>query len=352
MKKVLLIEDDQVMRENTSEILELANFKMRTASNGKEGIHQVKIFQPDLIICDIMMPDLDGYGVLHMLSRDPSTSTIPFIFLSAKTEKSEIRKGMELGADDYLTKPYDETDLLNAIEMRLKKAELFKNIFSKDINGLNDFLDNARGLKSLETLSKEKKIVRYKKRQVVFHEGDIPQYLYFISKGKVKTYRTHDEGKEYITDVLNEGDFFGLNPLFENKVYSDSAIVLEDSEISKIAKDDFLSLVYKNRDVAAQFIKMLSNNVDQSERQMLSLAYDSVRKRTAEALVNLEARYSVEGVTNTEISVSREDLAGMAGTATETVIRCLGDLKEDNLICVRGRKIIVTNLKGLKEVQY
>jgi CRP-like cAMP-binding protein/FixJ family two-component response regulator len=351
MKKILLIEDDTVMRENTAEILELANFDIQTAENGKKGVTLAKEFCPDIIICDIMMPELDGYGVLHMLSKEPSTSAIPFIFLTAKAEKSEVRKGMELGADDYLTKPFEETELLNAIEMRFKKVESFKKKFSQDLDGLDQFLDSARGLKELEALSQEKRIVKYKKKQIVFHEGDKPQYLYFISKGKVKTYKMHDDGKEYVTNVSKAGDFFGLTPLFENKPYSDSAILLEDSEVKKIPKEDFLSLIYKNRDVAAQFMKILSSNVDEREKQLLSLAYDSVRKRTAEVLVNLEKRYSVEGNSETEIVVTREDLAGMAGTATETVIRCLSDFKEDNLIEARGRKIVVLNLEGLKEVQ-
>jgi CheY-like chemotaxis protein len=94
MKKILIIEDDQTMRENTAEILELAQFKVFTAPNGKIGSMMAKEVKPDLIICDIMMPELDGYGVLHVLAKDPKTASIPFIFLTAKAEKSEIRKGM------------------------------------------------------------------------------------------------------------------------------------------------------------------------------------------------------------------------------------------------------------------
>jgi DNA-binding response OmpR family regulator len=134
MKKLLLIEDDQIMRENTAEILELSNFKVEVAENGKVGVKKAKEFNPDLIVCDIMMPELDGYGVLHMLSRDPSTSTIPFIFLTAKAEKSDIRRGMELGADDYLTKPFEEMDLLNAIDARLKRHEKVNTQINQDSN--------------------------------------------------------------------------------------------------------------------------------------------------------------------------------------------------------------------------
>jgi len=126
MKKILLIEDNDDIRENTAEILELANYKVVTAPNGKVGIETALAEQPDLIVCDIMMPVLDGYGVLHALHKNEAVKNIPFIFLTAKTERSDLRRGMELGADDYITKPFSGTELLNAIEGRIKKADLLK----------------------------------------------------------------------------------------------------------------------------------------------------------------------------------------------------------------------------------
>jgi DNA-binding response OmpR family regulator len=116
--KILLIEDNPEMRENTTEILELADFVVISAPDGKMGVEAAKAENPDLIICDIMMPVMDGYEVLNELSREEKTSVIPFIFLTAKAERNDLRKGMELGADDYLTKPFDDRELLNAIEVR------------------------------------------------------------------------------------------------------------------------------------------------------------------------------------------------------------------------------------------
>ncbi|MBS1618837.1 MAG: response regulator, partial [Bacteroidetes bacterium] len=130
MKKILLIEDNADVRENTAEILELAKFQVVTAANGKIGVDMAIKEKPDLIICDIMMPELDGYGVLHMLGRQTETASIPFIFLTAKTERADIRKGMEMGADDYLTKPFDDIELLNAIETRFRKNDLVKKEFA------------------------------------------------------------------------------------------------------------------------------------------------------------------------------------------------------------------------------
>lgn len=351
MKKILIIEDDKAVRENTAEILELAGYKTATAENGKKGTQIVKDFLPDLILCDIMMPELDGYGVLQSLLKDPLTLSIPFIFLTAKTEKSEVRKGMELGADDYLTKPFEETDLLNAIETRLKKSESLKKKFSQTLQGLHDFLDQARGLNELSQLSLKKPLVNYKKKELVFNEGETPYHLFFLNKGKVKTFKGHNEGKEYLTQVYAAGDFFGYAPLLQNTSYSDSAMTLEDCEIYKIAKEDFTSLLYKNRDVAAQFIKMLSNHVTERERQLLSLAYDSVRKRVAQTLLLLAKKFQASSKKNLKVSVNREDLANMAGTATETVIRCLSELKAEQLIDIQGREIFLLNEIGLEELE-
>jgi CRP/FNR family transcriptional regulator, polysaccharide utilization system transcription regulator len=350
MKKILIIEDDTVMRENTAEILELAQYQVTTAPNGKKGSLLAKEIKPDLIICDIMMPELDGYGVFHVLSKDPITASIPFIFLTAKAEKSEMRKGMDLGADDYLTKPFEDTELLNAIEARLKKNDLLKKEFSRNIQGLNHFFEEAGGIKELETLSKNRPASQYKKKEIIFHSGDNPHYLYFLNKGRIKTYKTHADGKEFITNVYKEGDFFGHVSLFDQKAYTDSALVQEESEIYKIPKEDFLALVYKNAEVAAQFIKMLSNQVDGQEKQLLRMAYDTVRKRTAEALLQLLKNFPHKGKIDS-ISFTREDLASMAGTATETVIRCLAEFKEDKFIEVKGREIIILNQKGLEEIQ-
>ena len=108
MKKILIIEDNEDIRSNTAEILELSNYKVTVAENGKAGVSKALENLPDLVICDIMMPELDGYGVLHALQRNDATKNIPFIFLTAKTERNDMRKAMDLGADHYLTKPFED----------------------------------------------------------------------------------------------------------------------------------------------------------------------------------------------------------------------------------------------------
>ncbi len=121
MNRILVIEDDDPVRENIVDLLTAEGYYPIQARDGEEGAHLAWEWLPDLIVCDILLPHLDGYGVLAKLSRDPATATIPFIFLTALGSQDQIRKGMGLGADDYLTKPFNLNDLLKSIEIRLQK---------------------------------------------------------------------------------------------------------------------------------------------------------------------------------------------------------------------------------------
>lgn len=345
-KTILLIEDNDEVRENTAEILELADYTVIPAANGKLGVEEAKKHKPDLIICDIMMPELDGYGVLHVLSKNPDTAGIPFIFLTAKADRADFRKGMNMGADDYLTKPFEETELLEAIEVRLKRAELVIARFDKSEEGLNAFLDSARGLTELQNLSIDRKKRNYKKKETVFFEGDYPNCLFFVNQGKVKTIKTDDYGKELVTDLYGAGDFLGYLPLLEGESYKESAVAIEDAELSMIPKEDFTNLITRNKDVAHKFIKLLSNNIAEKEERLLKLAYGTVRERTAEALLDLKEKHAEPDTE--DIRISREDLASIVGTATESLIRTLSEFKSDGLIEIDGRRIRILNEIALR----
>ena len=125
MKKILVIEDDRVIRENILKLLKAEGFDVTGAENGAQGLNAAVSNLPDVILCDVMMPELDGYGVLVALRSNPITATVPFVFLTGKAERSEVRQGMELGADDYLTKPFSKAELVGAISSRLKKQAAF-----------------------------------------------------------------------------------------------------------------------------------------------------------------------------------------------------------------------------------
>ena len=197
MKKILIIEDNQDVRENTADILELAGYELCTAENGKIGVEMARKMLPDFIICDIMMPELDGYQVLEELNKSTETSIIPFIFLTAKTEKVDFRKGMNLGADDYLTKPFTEKELLDAIESRLTKYDFLKHEFSQTMDGVSRFMEEAAQYLDLEHLSKDYALLEYNKKDFVFSEGNTANSLYFIESGVVKTFKSTEKGKEF-----------------------------------------------------------------------------------------------------------------------------------------------------------
>ena len=352
MKTILLIEDNKDVRENTAEILELANYKVVQAENGKQGVEEAQQHKPDLIICDIMMPVLDGYGVIHLLNKIPETASIPFIFLTAKSERMDFRKGMEMGADDYISKPFDDIELLNAVESRLKKNEILKAEFSKNVDGLNKFFNDVRKTDELKKLSEERRIKLFKKKETIFSEGNSPNFLYFLVKGKVKTFKAHEYGKELITSLYKEGDFFGYTTLLEDKPYTETAETLEDSEICLIPKEDFYALMYGSMHVMKSFIKMLSDNIADKEKQLINLAYSSVRKRVAEALLLLQDRYDTNKNEKTfSISISREDLANIVGTATESLIRTLSDFKEEKLVEIKGSNITIINIEKIKKLR-
>ncbi len=345
MKKILVIEDNMEVRENLEEILELSGYDVESAEDGKVGVEKVLAQKPDLILCDVMMPKLDGFGVLNILGKRSDTSDIPFIFLTAKAEKSDFRRGMNLGADDYITKPFYKDELLAVIETRLKKSEQLKQKFDRTAHGLSAFINEARGYEELKKLSAERKIKTYKKRELVFEEGDYPRYLYFVQSGKVKLFKTNDDGKEYIINIHKEGEFFGFIDLIKDSEYSDSAAALQETELSLIPKEDFIQLMYGNRDVASQLIKMLANNITDQEQQLLNLAYNSVRRRVADAIIFLSEKEGKE-----DISILRDDLARIVGTAKESVIRMLTEFKVDGYIDIIDGVIHIRNKDKLKNL--
>ena len=351
MKSVLVIYDNSDIRDNTAEILDLAGYKTFTAENGKRGVDIAVKEKPDVIVCDIMMPELDGYGVLHLLRKNEETQNIPFIFLTAKTERSDFRKGMEMGADDYITKPFEDIELLNAIEIRLKKAEILDHKYASSPQGISQFIKDVKDSGLMNHLADQYNIETYGKKQMLYQEGKRPRFLYYLIKGKVKGFKTHEDGKEYITDLFSQGDFMGYPALIEDKNYDDSALVLEDSDIMQVPREDFLQMIYGDINIAAKFIRIITQNVKEKEDRLLNLAYSSLRKRVAKALVDIQSKYNSTGE-GKPIEISREDIAHYVGTATESLIRTLSDFKAEKLIEIKEGKIIISNIEKLKNLLY
>ncbi|GGH29685.1 response regulator [Sphingobacterium alkalisoli] len=349
-KTILIIEDNFEIREGTAEILELTGgYNILTAENGKLGVEMATKHLPDLILCDIMMPELDGYGVLYMLNKYDSTSKIPFIFLTAKSERADMRKAMEMGADDYLIKPFDDVELFNAIESRFRKRD--KLLVSAEGRSNLELSEEEQNY-LLQDLVKDSRIKTFRKKQSIFEAGDNPIFLYFIISGKVRSYLYYQDGRELSTGIHIDEQFFGYESLLLNEKYSDNASALEESELALIPKERFYELMIKKTGIAGKFIKLLSGNVKEKEEQMLGFAYDSVRKRVANALVNVADKTAKrENGDEVLIRISRDDLAALAGTANETISRMLADFKDEKLIIKEGNAIRIFSISKLRNIK-
>jgi DNA-binding response OmpR family regulator len=341
MKKVLIIEDSEDIREGIAEMLILAGYEAITAKNGKIGVDLAIRHLPDIILCDIMMPELDGYGVLYLLQKNPQTATIPFIFMTAKTERLDIRKGMDMGADDYLTKPFDDVELFNAIESRLKKR--------RSPAGFKSIGGDKKSL--FESLKAKGKTRSFAGKQIIYVENDEPTHLYFVNKGQVKTYKRAKDGRELSSGLYSSGDFFGYESLCSASNYTENTATLNETELILIAKVDFMEYLFNHQEIASAFISMLSGSIQDKGEQMLKLAYFSVRKRVAEVLVQVAGKFGEPSSDSCTLKISRDDLAALVGTASETVSRMLADFKDERLIEKDGNAIQILSIEKLKSVK-
>ena len=339
-KKILIIEDNDDIRESSIEILELADYEVLQAQNGRIGVELAQRHLPDMILCDIMMPELDGYGVLYLLSKNPETANIPFIFLTAKAERADMRKGMEMGADDYLTKPFDDMELLNTIESRFQKKEKQQAFYSKSLESLRLLANQNQGLDELKKIISERKVKQVKKKQILYYEGDNIPGVYLILSGRVKAIKLSEDGRELVTGMYGPEEYLGIHAMLSNEQYNETAEAVEDTTICLLPKDTVKHLLDNYTDIGQKFIKILSSNLLEKEEQLLQLAYHSVRKRMAEVLLRLAKQQNLQANdSDAFIRISREDLASMAGMATETVSRTLSDFKDEGIIEKKGSVI-------------
>ena len=352
MKRILLIEDNAEVRENIVEILELSDYEVYTAANGREGIKQAQTLYPDLILCDVMMPVLDGYQVLEQLQKGTETEMIPFIFLTAKSKKAEVRKGMNLGADDYLTKPFEEHELLEAIKSRLRKSNFAEGRSLPDMVEAHELLPSTSHCLNLAHIEHDYHAKTYRRKDFVFIEGDAAHTLYYIGTGTVKTYKSTSSGKELVTGIHKSGDFLGQLSIFSTSCcYLETATVLDDAVIYRIPESDFMHILHERSDVMNRFFYMISDELKETQEELISMAYASVRERAAKALIRLRDGDYRKDMGSQGILINREDFASMIGTATETAIRTLSELREEGVIAMdRARRIIVMDRSKLAHI--
>lgn len=348
MNTILIIEDDEALKENTAELLELSNYKAITASNGKIGIDKALQDVPDLIICDIMMPEIDGYGVLESLALQDKTKHIPFIFLSAKTKHKEIRKGMNMGADDYLTKPFEEEELLGAVESRLAKANLFTEK-EPEVNGEEQQENIVQNLEELrDFFIKEGDSMIFNKEDVIYNKGDHSNQLFLIRTGLVKTHVLDMNGKELITDLYKPQDFLGFTSFEGNVPFNETATAMENTKVVMLSKGYLKDILQGNQNISLEFMNLLTDSISSIKDQLMRMAYSSVRKKTASTIIRFAELTNKQS--KMEIRISRNDLAANAGIAPESLIRTLSGFKKKGLIAIDGRTIKIIDLNGLKKL--
>ncbi len=351
MRKILLIEDDVVLRENTSELLELSNYQVVNAPNGKIGVELAKKVLPDIIVCDIMMPELDGYGVLEALTKNEDTHHIPFIFLSAKTERKDVRRGMDLGADDYITKPFNEDELISAIESRLAKASILKDIREKKEEKVEEKeeKDDLRSLNDLKNYFEDNgESFHFSKDSILYEEGSNSNYIFLITSGLIKCHKLDEQGKQLTTALYKEDDLFGYTSFTQNLSYQESATAIKETELIGLSKQALTNVLNKNHKVTLELIELLTENLAVVKDQLLQMAYSSVGKKTANTILKFAEKLNRKP--HNQIKISRNDLASVAGIATETLIRTMSSFKKQGIIEIEGRTIRILDLEKLKEI--
>ncbi|MCB0619255.1 MAG: response regulator [Saprospiraceae bacterium] len=288
MPKILVIEDHQEVRENLEELLELCDYEVVSAADGEAGIALATQERPDLILCDIMMPGIDGYEVLSRLSHQPETAIIPFIFLTARAEKVDIRRGMQMGADDYLTKPFEEEELLKAIRVRLDKNRQMQEQFQRTLQSWEAFLSDARQAEGLDSLPTECSRQIFQKGEVIYKAGEQARHLYFLVNGQVETAKQMENGDRQVVHLHSPGCFFGYLPLIQGTTYQEQTKALEKTEIAILSREDFLCLLLNNRTFSMKFIRMLANQVREAEEQLLKLVFQTTRRKVISTLLTAQ----------------------------------------------------------------
>ncbi len=347
MVTILVIEDDICLRENIQEILELAGYSVLTAENGQNGIKLALSKRIDLILCDIIMPILDGYSVLRELSSVPKTQKIPFIFLTSKSNLKEIRVGMNMGADDYIVKPFEEKELLDSLRRRLEKFDLLQKDNSIQIEKEISEIHNIHNL--MEYFLENGEEVSLSKNEILFPENQLARYVYFLKNGIIKTFNTQEFGKEFITGIYRNESFLGLYSFKDIISYPEGALAIETSKLYRLPSG-FVQKTFKfNPQLTMQWVEELSEEVIYLKNHLLQTAYSSVLKKTANTLLDFSEKMNFK---KHELKkISRGDLASVAGISKESFIRSLSALKNEGLINVEGRNIEILNMNELKRIK-
>lgn len=347
MKKILVIENDSELRSNLCEMLGFSGYEVYEAENGKKGMEKAAAVSPDLILCDTVMPELDGFCVLFLIQNNPQLQNTPFIFLSGRGEPADINRGLSCGADDYITKPFDTADLLGRVEYRLRKADLLKAHVAGKYPVTRKRFSLTEGETTLTTFVRGRAVEMVRKKQFIFSEGNRPERVFFLKKGRVKVYKKNHQQKELIVRIVEEGDLFGYVALLQDTNYQASAEALDDCELVAIPRKEFEELLNNSPDISKKMIRLLAKDVLHMEENMIHIAYNSLRRKVADALLSI---YQKTGYNRQSVNFTRENIAAITGAAAESVSRTLSEFKHEQLIDTVEGKITIIDLERIKNV--
>jgi len=352
MSKILIIENDVATKNHLVNLLQLAAYDVIIAEDGQQGIKIALTQKVDLIICDSVLPIINGYGVLHVLKRNNILRDTSFIFVDTVLNWSEIRKGIELGASDYIINNIEATEFLDIIDKCLYKMEQQRLQLPEYANGAAQPVDFVSTLNDyMVDIKNDKTVNVYKRKQGIYSKSNHPSAVYYILKGKVKTYKRNSEGKELITGLYRENDFFGFMAVLERKTYCESAEALEDAEIAVIPRAEFDAMIHNKPMVMKKLIDMLAQNLEEKEAKLLNIAYDSLRQKVAHTLLSIYNKYNVNSEEFFCIDITRENLAAIAGVAKESLTRTLSDFRQESLIDLIQSRIKIINYPKLERLR-
>jgi len=338
MKKILVAEDHLQVRENIAELLGLAGYQCIAAADGREAVEKAISNAPDLILCDVMMPQLDGYGVIKILRSNPKTASIPLIFLTARSAQEDLRKGMGLGAADYITKPFDNAELLQAIELRLLMAERETEITTPEM------LEVSSSKKWKEMLQSIGETRHFHRKDVLMEMENQPRYVMLVLSGLLKRVIYSRDGRELIVSFYAASDFCAFEHLLADTKEEYSMIAVEDSAVVFVETERFVRLMEEQESLKSELIAITHSGVLNLRDRLCRTAFDPVRSRVAAALLELLN-------IRPDMALYRDDLAGYIGISKETLIRYLSDLREEGLILISEHHIRILNVKGLIHVR-
>ncbi|RPD44374.1 response regulator [Hymenobacter sediminis] len=344
MKSLLLLHRNEEQRSSIASLLRLAGYEVVSFCEGYPGVESAKHRPPDLVLCALELPDVDGYGVLHLFRCTASLANIPFILIGPTAIWTDMRRAMEAGADDYLFMPLVAGELLRAIAGRLNR---FHRLPAENMTNGSDAVPVARSMSSLVADRTPHILAR---RHSAYTEGEMPKRLYFIQSGRVKATKTTSFGKELITSFYQSGEFFGYKALLEQTCYHESVVAVEDCVLLYIPAADFLQLS-RLPEVSQQFVRLLAGRKRAREQQLLDMAYQSLRRRVANALLVLQSQDGADEATSF-IRVSREDLAALVGIAPESLSRTLSEFRRDGLLEVLPQGIRLLQPEYMRQAEW